>query len=267
MASIVIEGKVADLAGRFSDGIVDSMTLELALLRAVSRDRSASYDGNEIGGDEIRYFLYCSKPSRLLSLLGKEKKLAGMQAITAYDDDRTFVVVLGSERDLEPLLAHEATLPRVRKPRPGDCFAIPLADGRWGHAVYAIRALPIGDFVRVLDVVKYEPARLDSLKNAKERFPPIASWVEGTAKAGKWKWLGHWAGFAQEEYPIYRMSYKAQLGEPGEFDDWRIVQAEVSTLVGRLKEEQRAIEMLYVWRAEDIAKRIETGVNPLEVFR
>jgi hypothetical protein len=141
----------------------------------------------------------------------------------------------------------------------GDCFSIPLPDGRkaFGQFVFLDERKPYGcgALIRVFDLITRDDVQVEQLKAAGLLFPPVFVGLYASIRSGRWKVIG---SFSVEnfQFPQFRCSngYK-----PGKYHDWRIFDGEKKMLIGELPQEYRSLEMLGVWGDELLEERIVTG--------
>jgi hypothetical protein len=157
---------------------------------------------------------------------------------------------------------------RIRRPRVGDLYAIPLPDSRFGHAHYVLRHKEAGDLVQVLAVVSKSPAGIPTLAKAQPLFPPIRTSVDACIRAGGWGLIGRLPVPSPFPLPRFRNSITAFLRhEPGRYADWYVWPFGGDPLfVGLLPESLRGLEFDVCLAPGDIADRIATGLTVFDMF-
>lgn len=157
---------------------------------------------------------------------------------------------------------HSGTAKRAcaRRPRVGDCFEIPLPDGRRAYGQY-IRdetndPTSHGCLVRVFDIVRKQPAILEELRRVGLLFPPVYVGLWASIGSGRWKVIGSFPVPEDFTYPLFRYSHHTT---PGVYDDWQIWDGREWHKIGKLPEHCRNLEILCVWSDVLLEERIMTG--------
>lgn len=256
---------------------IDDLETRLAdVLHAAGNDE---FCGNETGPDACAWSFMTGDPIALLqrcSVVFTEAgwKLAAVWATVNLEGDSS---MRSARVDFESLQAWaDGCWPEIqraskrrgrRSPQVGDCYAIPLGNGSYGHVQYLGKVSPLGDFIRVVDLVRPVPAGLVEVVSARPLFPPLGADVSSCKRRGKWKWIGRIEPQEQFVLPLMRGSTKADLARaPGVYDDWTLFNETEFQVVRTLTEDQRRLEYFAAWTPERIAARILTGVNPYDQF-
>lgn len=252
---------------------ITQMEVEMAGWLAASNE--GEFTGDEWGEEGVVLYFEVDKPLRFLhharSLL-EPLGLAGNAFACLLEAGG--VRLEGSEK--VELRALPGRWPRrasgsakKHKPRLYDYYAIPLPDGRFGHAQYVRKEPGWGDFVQVLNVISSSPSSVEDLRFAEPLFPPILADVPTSVVRGGWQFLGAGLPPANFRLPLYRECMEASWKrEPRRYDSWHIRDVEANQIhpVGVLSEEQRSLEFFEGWKAEEIAERIMTGLNKHVTF-
>ncbi|MGJ5814375.1 hypothetical protein [Paludibaculum fermentans] len=255
-----------------AQGLADADRMERLFLDMLARRTSVDYQGHEIGGGTLVLYFEVARPRPFLKAcellaLRHEMKDIRINLRDIADDCRSGVsfALFAYEEGLTTFAARPGK--RSRKPKIGDYYAIPLPDGRWGHAWFVAHEAPWGDFVQVLDVILAAPCEMPLLSGASALFPPIGSSVVHSVKGGKWKFLGNCPPEPVPIMPLMRSSTKAACDkQPGQYGDWVVSNSLEWRVVGTLPEELRTLEFKAGWKPEQIAQRIMTGVNIYSVY-
>ena len=144
--------------------------------------------------------------------------------------------------------------------RVGDCFAIPLPNGRDTCCQYVTWNDTYGYLIRVFAKITSEivPAT-DDFQNVGEMFPPVFVGLRASVTSGRWKPLGR-LSVPDFEFPRFR--YRHGDLSPGAYDDWMLWDGQHHQPIGRLPSELRSLEHELVWSDELLEERIATGINP-----
>lgn len=146
----------------------------------------------------------------------------------------------------------------------GDCFDVPLPDGRRAYGQYLFWDGPpdrpasgLGCLVQIFDVISQDHVSLEKLRSAGILFPPVFTGLKAAIKSGDWRIVGHMPveGFV---FPEFRSTFGTK---PGVYHDWKIWDGEKETFVGDLQTEHRALEGKVVWGYKLLEDRIATGAN------
>jgi len=74
----------------------------------------------------------------------------------------------------------------------GDCFRIPLADGRFAYCQYVYQHREFGYLVRVFDKITSEPFNTaETLQTAIPLVPPVFVGLRASVRSGRWKNIGN----------------------------------------------------------------------------
>jgi len=139
--------------------------------------------------------------------------------------------------------------------RIGDCFAVPLPNGKVAHAQYVCLHHEIGTLVRVFDVVRDRPVDVDVLRRAGLLFPPVfvgllaALRVCGWQRIGNFPAKGYW-------FPRFRATIDTR---PGVYENWSIWDGRRTVFVGKLRKRHRSLELKTVHSPQRLAQRIVEG--------
>lgn len=153
---------------------------------------------------------------------------------------------------------------RHTKPKIGDCFVIPLSDGRKAYGQYILwddnPATGMGCLVQIFDLIGEAELPVEALRSAGLMFPPVYVGLFASIRSGRWRIIGQLPvqGFA---LPKFRATFGTK---PGIYQDWIIWNGQTSVLVGDLPAEYRSLELRLVWGDELLEDRIVTGTNPFE---
>ena len=135
----------------------------------------------------------------------------------------------------------------------GDCFSIPLPDGRFAGCQFVHWNAELGYLIRVFDRITSES--LDStsgLEQAGLLFPPVFVGLRAPVRSGRWKRIGNIA-VHDFEHPKFRET----LGtKPGTYHDWRVWDGRQTVKVGDLPSHMRSLELKLVWGDEALENRI-----------
>jgi hypothetical protein len=141
----------------------------------------------------------------------------------------------------------------------GDCFSIPLQDGRKAVGQYIFlddrKPYGCGSLIRVFDLITREGVKVEQLKSAGLLFPPVFVGLYASIRSGRWRVIG---SFPVEnfQYPKFRCS---NGHKPGKYYDWSIFDGQKMIDIGELTPEYRSLEMLGGWGDELLEDRIVTG--------
>lgn len=151
---------------------------------------------------------------------------------------------------------------KTKKPRIGDVFEISLSDGRKAYGQYVFWDQENGPIVRIFDLIADDQVDLSSITNRSLLFPPIVVGLMAAIKSGLWKIIGNIA-INDFDYPYFISAmYHSLTNKMGMWYLWD--GADYKPLGYKLPDEYKRFEQLVVWAADDIRKRIETGVNPID---
>jgi hypothetical protein len=140
---------------------------------------------------------------------------------------------------------------------PGDCFSIPLTDGRLAFGQYICLHPQSGPLIRVFDRISTDVVPLEELRSSGLRFPPVFVGLNPPIRTGRWRKIGNLpiAGF---QFPRFRYSLQRRKGVN---HDWLIWDGNNYERVGDLPPECRSLETPGVWAYGDLEERILTGRN------
>ncbi len=255
-----------------AEQLAGANAIERLFMDAFHRHKGVEYQGNECGGGSLVLYYESVRPRSFLKSCRSLALLhnidgAKVRAYNIADDQRAGEsFTLDDYEKLLPAL-NATAVKRNRNPKIGDYYALPLPDGRWGHALYVKHEAPWGDFIQVLDVIQGSPSNMETLITAPALFPPVGTYVARSAKVGGWKYLGNFPTTPVPIMPAMRTSPRMQCDErPGQYHDWIVSSSTEWRAVGTLPEELRALEVKVPWTAEQIAHRIMTGINIYTVY-
>lgn len=246
--------------------------IERLFMDAFHRQQGVEYQGNAHGGGSLVLYYESVRPRSFLKSCRSLTLLHNIEGATVRaqniaDDQRAGEsFTLDDYEKLLPVL-NATAVKRSRNPKIGDYYALPLSDGRWGHALYVTHEAPWGDFIQVLDIIRDSPSNIETLIAASALFPPVGTYVARSAKIGRWKYLGNCPTTPVPIMPPMRTSPRMQCEKrPGQYQDWIVSSSTEWRAVGALPEELRALEVKVPWTAEQIAHRIMTGINIYSVY-
>lgn len=148
----------------------------------------------------------------------------------------------------------------MKRTQLGDIFEIPLSDGRKAYGQYVFED-KMGPLVQVFDLITKDNIELEQIKNAKFLFPPVFTGVFAAIRVGLWKVVGH-IPIEEFKYPEFISVYE---GPNNQVSPWYLWDGNQSIPIGyKLPEEFRHLEQLIVWDPKNLARRIETGINPYD---
>ena len=145
----------------------------------------------------------------------------------------------------------------------GDCFEIPLVDGRYAYGQYIFlddrQPTGLGTLVQIFDVLSDRPLEHAELRRLVEHkrlmFPPVFIGLIPAIRTGRWKIIMH-SSPSKFTFPKFRST----LGtKPGIYHDWKIWDGKETVFVGKLPPEYRSLELKMVWGAEGLEDRIIEG--------
>jgi len=254
-------------------GIFEAVSgVQVALAIWLENSKGGEFTGDEWGEDEAILYFEADRP---LQLLRKAKILLDPLGLV----ENTYARPMGTSGTLDcsrvkvELRALPTRWPRVgrkkRSPKLYDYYAIPLPDGRYGHVQYIRKEPGFGDVVQVVNVVSRSPSSIDELHLAEPLFPPIFADVASCITQGRWQFVGVGPQPFDSQLPCFRESMEAAWRrKPGRYDSWHIRNLETNEVhfLGSLREEQRTLEFLIGWNAEELAERIMTGKCKYDQF-
>lgn len=162
---------------------------------------------------------------------------------------------------LEPAPKRRTRKKRV-KLKVGDCFVIPLPDGRnaYGQLVYWHTGPGgYGTLVRVFDLFTEDVVPVEQLRDARQLFPPVFTAAQGAVNEERWRVIG---SLPVEGFVFPKFRYLRTLNKrPGVYHDWWVWDGLQDIYVGDLTPEYRSLEYPVIWSVDNIERRIATGVN------
>lgn len=139
----------------------------------------------------------------------------------------------------------------------GDCFEIPLPDGRLAYCQVMLQHEQMGHMVRVLD--RIDTARvlsIDELLAARDLFPPVFVSI----RARRWRRVGR-LPVRPFEFPRFRHFLGSGAGT---YLNWRLWDGKTYEFVGALPPALRCLEVDVLWTDVALEARIATGVSGFE---
>ncbi|MCC6604820.1 MAG: immunity 26/phosphotriesterase HocA family protein [Anaerolineae bacterium] len=146
----------------------------------------------------------------------------------------------------------------------GDIFEIPLSDGRKACGQYVRADKDNGPVIRIFDLITKDDMKIDEIVNAPVMFPPIVVGLKAAIKSGLWTIIGNLPVTDFVPPNFISAMYNSISDKVGMWYLWDGIESKFIPIGNKLPEEYRGLEQLVVWAAEDVTKRIETGVNPLD---
>lgn len=138
----------------------------------------------------------------------------------------------------------------------GDCFRIPLADGRWAYCQYVQHSDELGYLIRVFDRITKDPlSSIDDIEDTGLLFPQVFVGLRASVRSGRWQKIGTMP-VADFVFPKFRMTTGTK---PGTYNDWRIWDGTSAVNIGELPEHMRSLELKQVWGDEGLEERIVAG--------
>ena len=172
--------------------------------------------------------------------------------------------VRARQRELQDLRAGLASRrrggragPRMPRLELGECFAIPLPDGRTAYGQYVYEHHYWSNLVRVFDVITEGEEPLERLEGAGELFPPVFAALRKAVADGAWRRLGK-LPVGEFRFPLFRVLRRGNL-PPGVYHDWWIWDGEGTRHIGDLPAELRRLEYKALWSYPELEDRIATG--------
>ncbi len=144
--------------------------------------------------------------------------------------------------------------------KPGDCFEVPLPDGKRGYGQYLLhdrgkgKRPGQGTLVRIFDIISETEVPLERLARAGELFPPVFVTLDAALKTGGWRIVGR-LPVGDFKFPKFR-SLRSHGWEPGKHHDWVIWDEDGPRYVGDLTPEYRDLEVFALHGHRLIEKRI-----------
>jgi hypothetical protein len=146
--------------------------------------------------------------------------------------------------------------PRLRV---GSILEIPLSDGRKAYGRYLHFDPKKGQILQVYDVISMgdQEVDLNTLKSARDLFPPIFVGISAAVRAGIWRIIGY--------LPVENFVYPGFLaahwsGNPPVVYRWFFWDGMKSIPLGaKLPDKYKKHEYVGGYAAQDVVKRIETG--------
>ena len=138
----------------------------------------------------------------------------------------------------------------------GDCFRIPLPDGRWAYCQFVHMQENFGYLVQVFDRITPEPLNSTvGIEGAGSLFPPVFVGLPASVAGGRWVRIGTMP-VKDFVFPKFR---QAMGTKPGTYDSWRIWDGKREIKIGNLPEQMRSLELKCIWGCDALADRIVAG--------
>jgi hypothetical protein len=143
----------------------------------------------------------------------------------------------------------------------GDCFRIPLPDGRLAYGQYIFCHSEYASLVQIFDVIGQEENLARTLSSAGLLFPPVFVGFNDAIRQGHWRVIGN-VPVEPFVFPTFRCTQAITHGlEPGVYHDWLLWDGEKYTRIGSLPPKYRSLEYLCGWASDHLEERITTGRN------
>ena len=146
----------------------------------------------------------------------------------------------------------------------GDVFEIPLSDERKAYGQYVRADKDNGPVIRIFDLITKDDLKIDEIVNAPNMFPPIVVGLKAAIKSDLWTIIGNSPVTDFVPPNFISAMYNSINDKVGMWYLWDGIESKSIPIGYKLPEEYRGLEQLVVWAAEDVTKRIETGVNPID---
>ena len=137
---------------------------------------------------------------------------------------------------------------RHKKPQIGDCFLIPLSDGRFAYGQFVFWDHGNGPLSRIFAWVTETPLPLTKVLTEKLMFPPVFIGFGSVFRDGRWRILGS-LPVTEFVFPRFRSSFATR---PGKYHDWKIYDGENMIAVDDLSPPNRSLEFLCGWSPQAI---------------
>jgi hypothetical protein len=150
---------------------------------------------------------------------------------------------------------------RLTNIKVGDCFVIPLPDGRHAYGQYLLwddrNPGGLGCLIKVFDLITDEKVSVEDLARLPRMFPPVYVGLKASIRSGRWRVIGQ-LPVEDARIPTFRRTIGSK---PGIYHDWKIGDGQNWQPIGDLPPDLRSLEMWLVWSDESLEKRIVTGRN------
>ncbi len=142
----------------------------------------------------------------------------------------------------------------------GNCYAIPLPDGKYGYCQYVLRNEMLGYLIQVFDRITDQPlSSAEELRGVGNMFPPVFVGLPASVKRGRWKYIGY---LPVEDFHFPQFRAIGGALKPGTYENWWIWDGKQERFIGKLPNELRSLELRVVWGDELLEERIQTGKDP-----
>ncbi len=142
----------------------------------------------------------------------------------------------------------------------GDCFVIPLKNGKKAYGPYVCMD-DKGPLVQVFEITTEEEVSIESLRSTVKLFPPVYVGVGHAVGTGRWRVIG---SLPVQNFVHPKFRHCPGAVAPGIYHNWYIWDGTTMKYIGGLPEEYRSLETLSGWSAEALEHRILTGRWPSE---
>jgi hypothetical protein len=138
----------------------------------------------------------------------------------------------------------------------GDCFEIPLPNGRFAYCQHINRNPTLGFLVQVFSHLSHEPVQsINDLLGQPLMFPPVFVGLQATARDERWKRIGN-LPVTSFVFPHFRQTVGTK---PGTYSSWSVWDGEHTRHIGKLPKELRKLELECVWGDQALEERIMAG--------
>lgn len=147
----------------------------------------------------------------------------------------------------------------AKRPKVGDIFSIPLADGKMGYGQY-LHYSKMGPIIQIFNLISDAEASIEEVISAKPLFPPIITGLFAAIKDGSWRVIGN-RPVPNFVHPKFLSTlYDPDTGRAGM---WFLWDGEKDIKIGTtLSPEYKEFEFLVIWTPQHVVDRIETGKIP-----
>ncbi|MBC7927847.1 MAG: hypothetical protein H7039_19550 [Bryobacteraceae bacterium] len=142
----------------------------------------------------------------------------------------------------------------------GECFAVPLANGNFGHVQYVYQHELLSCLIQVFDAITDSPTSAEHLVSARPLFPPIFVGLYPPVRSGRWRRMGYFVTI-DFQFPLFRHRHGVLGGLP---PIWKLWDGLNYSDVQELTPEFMSLEVACVYSAVDVEERILTGENKFD---
>lgn len=146
----------------------------------------------------------------------------------------------------------------------GDIFEIPLSDGQKAYGQYVLADKENGPMIRVFDLITKHSIGVDEITRCSNMFPPIIVGLKAAIKTGQWIIVGSSSVKDFDSPDFISAMYDGVNDKMGMWYLWDGSESKYVSLGYILPEKYRELEQLIVWSPDNLKKRIETGINPID---